>query len=124
MKIMTIALLLTATAGAGQTPQTTPLQTAPERQQFVGLNEVEKVSVDRFIGSRDDQPVHLSHGMLLTHAILSAGNPNQPGPQVAVLEYRKLLATADLLPGSQTPLETYPDEYFFYVKSGEGKVRR
>jgi uncharacterized cupin superfamily protein len=39
-----------------------------------------------------------------------------------VLEYRKLLATADLMPGSQTPLETYPDEYFFYVKSGQGKL--
>lgn len=32
------------------------------------------------------------------------------------------LATAELLPGSQTPLETYAEEYFFYVKSGEGRL--
>jgi mannose-6-phosphate isomerase-like protein (cupin superfamily) len=83
---------------------------------------VENVSIDRFMGSPEDQPVHLSHGTILTHAILTSGNPNQPGPQAAVLEYRKLLATADLLPGSQTPLESYPDQYFFYIKSGEGRL--
>ena len=123
MKLLHVPLLLAAFSCVAQTPQTPPLQGAPpQRQQFVGLNEVENVSVDRFIGSPDTQPVHLSHGTLLTHTILSAGNPNQPGPQSAVLEYRKLLATADLMPGSQTPLETYPDEYFFYVKSGEGRL--
>jgi mannose-6-phosphate isomerase-like protein (cupin superfamily) len=123
MKVSYVALLLTTFSCVAQTPQTPPLQGAPPgRQQFVGLNEVENVSVDRFFGSPDAQPVHLSHGTLLTHAILSAGNPNQPGPQGAVLEYRKLLATAELLPSSQTPLETYPDEYFFYVKSGEGRL--
>ena len=120
MKVSYVALLLATFCCAAQTPQTQGAP--PERQHFVGLNEVENVSVDRFIGNPDTQPVHLSHGTLLTHAILSAGNPNQPGPQGAVLEYRKLLATAELLPGSQTPLETYPDEYFFYVKSGEGRL--
>ncbi len=126
MKVTPVALLLAALPCAAlhrlaQTPQAPPAA-APQRQVFVGLNEVEHVSVDRFLGDPKDQPVHLSHGTLLTHAILTAGNPNQPGPQAAVLEYRKLLATADLLPGSQTPLETYPDEYFFYVKSGEGRL--
>jgi mannose-6-phosphate isomerase-like protein (cupin superfamily) len=120
MKITFIALLLSAVACTGQTP---PVQgAASQRQQFVGLNEVEGVSVDRFIGHPENQPVHLSHGTLLTRAILSAGNPNQPGPQGDVLEYRKLLATAELLPGSQTPLETYPEEYFFLVTSGEGRL--
>ena len=125
MKITPIALLFTAVACAAQTPQA-PLApaaaAAPQRQVYVGLNEQEGVSVDRFLGSPDGQPIHLSHGTLLTQAILSAGDPYQAGPQSAVLEYRKLLATAELLPGGQTPLETYPDEYFFYVKSGEGRL--
>jgi mannose-6-phosphate isomerase-like protein (cupin superfamily) len=123
MKIAAIPLLLITLVCSAQSLQTAQAQgTPPQGQQFVGLNEQEGVSVDRFFGSPEDQPVHLSHGTLLTHAILSAGNPNQPGPQASVLEYRKLLATADLLPGSQTPLETYPEEYFFYVKSGEGRL--
>jgi mannose-6-phosphate isomerase-like protein (cupin superfamily) len=123
MKIAIISLLLTAFVCNAQSTQAPQAQgTPPQREHFVGLNEQEGVSVDRFFGSPEDQPVHLSHGTLLTHTILSAGNPNQPGPQASVLEYRKLLATADLLPGSQTPLETYPEEYFFYVKSGEGRL--
>ena len=122
MKILYVALLLATFSCVAQPPQTPPLQGAPPaRQQFVGLNEVENVSVDRYIGNPDTQPVHLSHGTLLTAQFISV-NPNQPGPQSSVLEYRKLLATADLMPGSQTPLETYPDECFFYVKSGEGRL--
>jgi mannose-6-phosphate isomerase-like protein (cupin superfamily) len=123
MKLRYIPLLLATLPCAAQTPQTAPGQGAqPQRQVFVGLNEVEQVSIDRYIGDPESQPVHLSHGTLLTHEILGAGDPNIAGPQDAVLEYRKLLATADLMPGSQTPLETYPDEYFFYVKSGEGRL--
>lgn len=129
MKALLTALLVAALPCAAQTAQPTqaaqPAQAQsaqPQRQVFVGLNEVENVSVDRFIGDPDEQPVHLSHGTLLTHAILMSGDPNQAGPQSAVLEYRKQLATAELLPGSQTPLEKYPDEYFFYVKSGEGRL--
>ena len=123
MKVSYVVLLLAAATCTAQTPQGGQNQAAqPPRQQFVGLNEVENVSIDRFIGSPENEPVHLSHGTLLTHAILRAGDPNQAGPQSQVLEYRKQLATAELLPGSQTPLETYPDAYFFYVKSGEGRL--
>ena len=123
MKVLSVALLLAALPCIAQTPAPAPAPPpAPQRQVFVGLNEVEKISVDRFLGDPKDQPVHLSHGTLLTHAILTAGDPNTPGPQSAVLEYRKQLATADLLPGAQTPIETYPDAYFFYIKSGEGRL--
>jgi mannose-6-phosphate isomerase-like protein (cupin superfamily) len=125
MKAISLSLLLIAAACAAQTP-TTPAApgqgSAAARQQFVGLNEVEGVSADRFLGDPTMEPVHLSHGTLLTHMILGAGDPNKPGAQSDVLEYRKELATATLMPGSQTPLETYPDSYFFYVKSGEGRL--
>jgi mannose-6-phosphate isomerase-like protein (cupin superfamily) len=124
------ALLLTSLVAAAQAPGNQPAPPAPanattpnpDRQVFVGLNEKEGVSIDRFLGSPKDNPVHLSHGTLLIHDILTPGDPYHPGPQGAVLEYRKLLATAELLPGSQTPMENYPDSYFFYVKSGEGRL--
>ena len=85
-------------------------------------NEQDNIDIDRFIGRPENKPVHLSHGTLLTHSILRAGNPNEPGPQAAVLEYRKELVTATLLPNSRTPLSTLPDAYFFYVKSGTGRL--
>ena len=123
MKSLLLALLSASVIAAAQAPATPPAPAAaPERVQLVGLNEKEGVSVDRFLGQPKKNPVHLSHGTLLTHEILGAGDPNNPGPQGRVLEYRKLLATADLLAGAQTPLETYPDAYFFYVKSGQGRL--
>jgi mannose-6-phosphate isomerase-like protein (cupin superfamily) len=123
MKYTIATALLSASFCAAQLPSATPpAQSGAPRQVFAGLNEVEGVSVDRFLGHPESEPVHLSHGTLLTHAILKAGNPNQPGAQSEVLEYRKLLATAQLLPEAQTPLEIYPDEYFFYVEDGEGRL--
>lgn len=85
-------------------------------------NEQAGVDIDRFIGYPVAKTAHLSHGTLLTHSILRAGDPYKPGPQGAVLEYRKELDTATLLPGSDTPLSTLPDAYFFYVKSGQGRL--
>lgn len=125
MRIAYFALFLASLTVTAQTNNSMPTPAAPASpapEHFVGLNEKEDVSVDRFIGRPTDNPVHLSHHTLLTHAILTAGDPDNPGPQGAVLQYRKLLATAQLMPGSQTPLETYTDEYFFYVKSGQGKL--
>ena len=87
-----------------------------------GNNEQEGVDIDRFLGYPVQKTVHLSHGTLLTHSILTAGDPYVPGPNGAVLEYRKLLAAATLLPASETPMSTLPDEYFFYVKSGQGRL--
>lgn len=85
-------------------------------------NEQLGVDVDRFIGYPTAKTAHLSHGTLLTHSILRNGDPYKPGPQGNVLEYRKELVTATLLPGSETPLSTLPDAFFFYVKSGEGRL--
>src|SRR4051812_38077462 len=84
-------------------------------------NEQLNVDVDRFIGYPLAKTTHLSHGTLLIHSILTHGDPYTPGPQGAVLEYREELATATLLPGSETPASTLQDAFFFYVKSGEGR---
>jgi mannose-6-phosphate isomerase-like protein (cupin superfamily) len=39
-----------------------------------------------------------------------------------VLEYRKDLSVATLLAGNRTPLSTLPEEFFFYVKGGQGTL--
>ncbi len=126
MKFACIALLVASFgACAAQTPpspSTAGTPPAPARVAAVGSNEDEGVSIDRFLRRAGDQPVHLSHGTLLIQSILGPGDPASPGNYGAVLQYRKNLATAKLMPGAQTPLETYPDAYFFYVKSGEGRL--
>jgi len=85
-------------------------------------NEMAGVDIDRFTGFAENSPVHLSHGTLLTHSILREGDPYSPGPNGAVLEYRKDVSVATLLPRNRTPLSTLPDEFFFYVKGGEGTL--
>jgi quercetin dioxygenase-like cupin family protein len=88
----------------------------------VRTNEQNGVHIDRFIGNPINSPAHLSHGGLVTHTILSAGNPYEPGEPGAVLEYRKDLSTATLPPHTATQLATVPDAILFYVKGGEGRL--
>ncbi len=85
-------------------------------------NEQIGVNIDRFIGNPVNSPAHLSHGGLITHNILSAGNPYEPGPPGAVLEYRKDLSTAMLPAHNATQLATLPDAMLFYVTGGEGRL--
>jgi mannose-6-phosphate isomerase-like protein (cupin superfamily) len=92
------------------------------QQNMDRSNEVAGVDIDRFIGFAENSPVHLSHGTLLTHSILRAGDPYNSGPNGAVLEYRKDVSVATLLGRNRTPLSTLPDEFFFYVKGGEGTL--
>jgi mannose-6-phosphate isomerase-like protein (cupin superfamily) len=85
-------------------------------------NEAAGVDVERFIGVATDSPVHLSQGLLLTHSMLKVGDPYHPGVRGAVLEYRKDLSVATLLPKNRTPMVEAPDQLFFYVESGEGRL--
>ena len=85
-------------------------------------NERSSVQIDQFIGSPINSTGHLSHGGLFTRSILRNGNPNVPGPQGAVLEYRTQLATATLPPKSSTPLLTINNQFLFYVVSGQARL--
>jgi mannose-6-phosphate isomerase-like protein (cupin superfamily) len=85
-------------------------------------NEDTAVDIDRFIGRPDSGPAHLSHGGLVFHTILRNGDPYKPGLSGSVLEYRKDLSLAKLLPKSKTQLATLTDEHFFFVKRGEGRL--
>ena len=85
-------------------------------------NEAAGVDIDRFIGVAANSPVHLAQGLLLTHSMLKSGDPYQPGIRGAVLEYRKDLSVATLLPRNRTPMVTSADQLFFYVESGDGRL--
>lgn len=85
-------------------------------------NEAAGISIDRFIASPMSSPAHFSHGGLLTRAILRPGDPYTPGDLGAVLEYRKLLALATLPVRNSTPLLALPDQYLFFVTSGQGRL--
>lgn len=91
-------------------------------QSIETSNEASGVDIDRFIGVAENSPVHLSHGTLLTHSILRGGDPYKPGASGAVLEYRKDVSVATLLARNRTPLSTLPEEFFFYVKGGQGTL--
>jgi mannose-6-phosphate isomerase-like protein (cupin superfamily) len=125
----------TAGAPAAGTPAPTPPAGAPGAQaQGQGgrggnagptegrANEVSGISIDRFIASPISSPAHFSHGGLFTRAILRPGDPYKPGDLSAVLEYRKLLALATLPVRSSTPLMALPDQYLFFVTSGQGRL--
>jgi mannose-6-phosphate isomerase-like protein (cupin superfamily) len=117
-------IVLARICTAQPNPQAGASQQAPNEQRpaLVGSNEVTGVDIDRFIGYPENAPVHLSHGTLLTHSILRAGDPYKAGAQGAVLEYRKDLSLVTLLGRNRTPLSTLPDEFFFYVENGTGRL--
>jgi mannose-6-phosphate isomerase-like protein (cupin superfamily) len=85
-------------------------------------NEAAGVDIDRYIGVAADAPVHLAHGLLLTHSMLKAGDPYHPGASRSVLEYRKDISVATLLPGNRTPLVASPDQTLFYVEGGQARL--
>src|SRR5215470_8667179 len=110
---VTIAMMIAITGWSQQRGAPNPIERS---------NEVSGVDIDRFIGFAENSPVHLSHGTILTHSILRAGDPYKPGASGAVLEYRKEISVATLLARNRTPLSTLPDEYFFIVKGGQGTL--
>src|SRR4051812_2680459 len=134
MKSLAVLLCTIALASTGWSQQTAPAAGAAQpggrggagggggAGNAAGVNNIERsnevsgVDIDRFIGFAENSPVHLSHGTLLTHSILRAGDPYNPGASGAVLEYRKDLSVVTLPARNRTPLSTLPDEFFFYVK--------
>ena len=112
--VLAVTLALGISCSAQVPGPTTPLM---ERR-----NDEAGVDVNRFIGIPQNSPIHLSHGSLLSRTMLQGGDPYKPGPAGAVLEYHKELSLASLLGKNKTTLATLPDEFFFYVKTGEGRL--
>jgi mannose-6-phosphate isomerase-like protein (cupin superfamily) len=123
MKRILVFLLVLLGLVSGGTLATRAQAPAPaEQRPEPGTNERTNMHIDQFIGDPTYSTGHLSHGGLLTRAILRNGNPNVPGPAGAVLEYRTQIAKATLLPKSSTPLISINNQFLFYVVSGEGRL--
>jgi hypothetical protein len=85
-------------------------------------NQVVGVDIDRFIGYPSKAFTNVSHGGLMTRSMLRHGNPYNPGPNGAVLEYREDCAVATLEPHFETSVFESPLIHFFYVQSGQGRI--
>jgi mannose-6-phosphate isomerase-like protein (cupin superfamily) len=120
--VLALAVCSIATAQPAQQPSQGGRGGGAGAQSNPQSNEAGGVDIDRFIGVAADSPVHLSQGLLLTHSMLKAGDPYHTGLHEAVLEYRKDLSIAMLLPKNHTPMVSVPDQLLFYVESGQGRL--
>jgi mannose-6-phosphate isomerase-like protein (cupin superfamily) len=109
-------------AGAPAGPGQPPAQGRAGGPGEPPSNERTNVNIDRFIGHAINSSPRLSHGGLLTRTILRNGNPAEPGPSGAVLEFRTQVAKATLLPRDSTLLLSLDQQFLFYVVSGQGRL--
>jgi quercetin dioxygenase-like cupin family protein len=86
-------------------------------------NRVTGVNVDQFIGSWMHSETTITHGVLIERVILSAGDPEKPGPPGAVLEFHKKLSLAALEGGFQTPPVRHAEQEILYIEHGHGELR-
>lgn len=115
-----IALISTVLAFAQQTSATvSPSAQVPTPPPS---NEVTGIDINRFIGNPFHSHPHLMEQVILVRSILKSGNPYALGEPGAVLEYRKELGYGTLAGHNHTPLTTMPEQLFFYIESGTGRV--
>ena len=80
------------------------------------------VNVDQFIGSPERSMAKISHETIIARPILTAGDPNKPGPPAAVLEYHKEISLGTLAAGNRTPEVKHEDQEYLYVEKGKGRL--
>lgn len=85
-------------------------------------NEASGVDIDRFIGDPYKAVMHVVNGGLTARSMLRHGDPYNPGPMGAVLEYRDDLSLAELEPHFQTSVAESPALFFYYVQGGQGTI--
>ena len=85
-------------------------------------NQVTGIDIDRFIGDPYKAFTRVTNGGLNARTMLRNGDPYNPGPNGAVLQYRDDLSLATLEPRFETSVYSSPMIYFFYVQAGEGTV--
>lgn len=86
-------------------------------------NRLTGVNIDQFIGSWSHSETTITHGVLIERIILRAGNPEQPGPPGAVLEFHKHLSLAALDAGMHTPPVRHAEQEILYIEAGTGELR-
>lgn len=95
-----------------------------DAQQYVEppSNRKTGVSIDRYIGNwRNSEPA-ISHGNLVERAILSPGNPYQPGPPGAALEFHRDFSLATLAAEGRTQSARHQEEEVLYIETGKGRI--
>jgi mannose-6-phosphate isomerase-like protein (cupin superfamily) len=119
-------------AGAPQTPadpqagrggpgaQGGAAQAAPPREP--PANTATGVSIGRFIGDASKSIGRLSHDVIFTQSILRAGDPAVPGPDGAVLQYRKEIVLGTMAPGQTSSMTTMAEQQVIYVETGAGRL--
>src|SRR5258707_870931 len=85
-------------------------------------NEVVGIDINRFVGNPFQSPVRVVDDVILARTILTHGDPYHPGDQGAVLENRKDLSVGTVLGHNRTPLASGPDQQFWYVETGKGRL--
>jgi len=111
------AFALAAPAVAQQAaPETPPVPREPPSNEKVGI------SIDRFIGNANEAPAHVTHDVMFSRTILSAGDPHQPGDPGKVLRYNKEMALWTLPEHNVTPLTQMQEQLVLYVEKGEGRI--
>ena len=80
------------------------------------------VDIDRFIGDPYKAFTRVTNGGLNARTMLRNGDPYNPGPMGAVLQYRDDLSLATLESHFETSVYESPMIYFFYVQGGEGTI--
>ena len=85
-------------------------------------NEKAGIDIDRFVGNPFQSQPRVIHGAILVRSILRHGDPYKPGELGAVLEYRKEVAVGTILPFKGSGLVEIPEQQFWYVESGQGRL--
>ena len=102
-------------------PQMIPLATGSISIHELPSNQESHVDTDRFIGYPGDAFPLVWNGLAL-RSMLRHGNPYEPGPAGAVLEYRDDLSVATLQQGSESGTKSTNQVSFYYVQGGSGRV--
>ncbi len=109
----------TPATGGGQGGQNRPDDGVPREHPS---NQVTGVDIDRFIGDPYKAVTRVTNGGLNARTMLRRGDPYNPGPMGAVLEYRDDLSLATLEPYFETSVYESPMIHFYYVQGGEGTI--
>jgi mannose-6-phosphate isomerase-like protein (cupin superfamily) len=80
------------------------------------------VDINRFIGDPSKTITRISREAIMTRAILTQGDPLNPGATGAVLRYRKEILHGTMQPGESTPLSKMPEQQVLHVNGGSGRI--
>jgi hypothetical protein len=102
-------------------PQMIPLATGSISIHELPSNQESHVDTDRFIGYPSNAFPLVWNGLAL-RSMLRHGDPYEPGPAGAVLEYRDDLSVATLQPSSESGTKSTNQVSFYYVQGGSGRI--